>query len=256
MIHSTAIVDSKAEIDSSVEIGPYSIINENVVIEANTVIGPHVVVEPYVTIGPDCNIFQFVSLGCVPQAIKFEGEITHVKIGRKTVLREFVTVNRGTAFGGGITEVGAENFLMAYSHVAHDCKTGRGVIFANAATLAGHITVGDYATIGGLVAVHQFVRIGDYAYVGGKSAVVKDVPPYVIVAGDRAKLFGLNKIGLQRQGFTEETLSILKQAYKLIFRSNLTIDEAVDKIHTEVEQIPEVLNFIDFIESSKRGITR
>ena len=163
MIHPTAIIDSKAEIDSNVEIGPYSVIRDNVSIGSGTVIGPHVIVDRYVSIGSDCHIFQYASVGAEPQAIKFKGEKTFVKIGRGTVVREFATVNRGTAFGTGVTEIGEENLLMAYCHVAHDCQTGRKVILANGATLAGHIVIGDYVTVGGLVAIHQFVRIGEYA---------------------------------------------------------------------------------------------
>ena len=256
MIHSTVIINPKAEIDSNVEIGPYSVIGENVFIGSGTVIGPHVVVDPYVTIGADCNIFQYAAIGAPPQSLKFEGGETYVKIGRGTIVREFVTIHRGTEFGGGITEVGEENLLMAYTHIAHDCKTGRKVILSNNATLAGHITIGDNATIGGLVAIHQFVRIGDYAFVGGKSAVVEDVPPYVIASGDRAKLHGLNSVGLKRHGFSKNTLSSLKKTYRIIFRIGLTMNEAIERVRAEVEQIPEVLGFIDFIKSSKRGITR
>ena len=256
MIHSTAIINPKAEIDSNVEIGPYSIIGENVFIGSGTVIGPLVVIDPYVTIGADCNIFQYAAIGAPPQSLKFEGGETYVKIGRGTIVREFVTIHRGTEFGGGITEVGEENLLMAYTHIAHDCKTGRKVILSNNATLAGHITIGDNATIGGLVAIHQFVRIGDYAFVGGKSAVVKDVPPYVIASGDRAKLHGLNSVGLKRHGFSKNTLSSLKKTYRIIFRIGLTMNEAIERVRAEVEQIPEVLGFIDFIKSSQRGITR
>ena len=256
MIHPTAIIDSKADIDSNVDVGPHSIIGANVKIESGTVIGPHVVIQPHVEIGPDCHIFQFASIGAVPQALKFQGEETYVKIGRGTVIREFVTVNRGTGFGGEITEVGEENFLMAYVHIAHDCKTGRNVIFANNATLAGHIVIEDFVTVGGLVAIHQFVRIGNYAYIGGKSAVVKDIPPYVIAAGDRAKLHGLNNVGLKRHGFSQETLSSLKKAYRIIFRIGLTLNEAIERVKAEVEQVPEVNDLIRFIKSSKRGITR
>jgi UDP-N-acetylglucosamine acyltransferase len=256
MIHATAIVDSKAELDANVEVGPYSIIRKNVFIGAGTVIGPHVMIEPYVTIGRDCHIFQYAAIGAPPQSLKFKGEKSDVKIGRGTIIREFVTVHRGTEFGGGLTEVGEENFLMAYTHIAHDCMTGKKVIFANNATLAGHIIVGDHATIGGLVAIHQFVRIGNYAYVGGKSAVVKDIPPYVIASGDRAKLHGLNTVGLKRHGFSQETLSLLKKAYRIIFRIGITLNEAIERIKAEVEQIPEVVNLIDFIKSSRRGITR
>ncbi len=256
MIHPTAIIDSKADIDSNVEVGPYSIIGANVQIGSGTVIGPHVVIQPHVEIGPDCHIFQYASIGAVPQALKFQGEETYVKIGRGTVIREFVTVNRGTGFGGEITEVGEENFLMAYVHIAHDCKTGRKVILANNATLAGHIVIEDFVTVGGLVAIHQFVRIGNYAYIGGKSAVVKDIPPYVIAAGDRAKLHGLNSVGLKRHGFSQETLSSLKKAYRIIFRIGLTLNEAIERVKAEVEQVPEVNDLIRFIKSSERGITR
>ena len=256
MIHATAIIDSKAELDANVEVGPYSVIRQNVSIGAGTVIGSHVSIEPYVTIGQDCHIFQHAAIGAAPQSLKFKGEKTDVKIGRGTIIREFVTVHRGTEFGGGLTEVGEENFLMAYTHIAHDCITGKKVIFANNATLAGHIVVGDNATIGGLVAIHQFVRIGDYAYVGGKSAVVKDIPPYVIAAGDRAKLHGLNSVGLKRHGFSQETLSSLKKAYRIIFRIGITLNEAIERVKAEVEQAPEVVNLIDFIKSSRRGITR
>ena len=256
MIHSTAIINPKAEINSNVEIGPYSIIGEDVFIGSGTVIGPHVVVDPYVTIGADCNIFQYAAIGAPPQSLKFEGEKTYVKIGRGTIVREFVTIHRGTEFGGGITEVGEENLLMAYTHIAHDCKTGRKVVLSNNATLAGHITIGDNATIGGLVAIHQFVRIGDYAFIGGKSAVVKDIPPYVIASGDRAKLHGLNSVGLKRHNFSKETLSSLKKTYRIIFRIGLTMNEAMERVRAEVEQIPEVIGFIDFIKSSQRGITR
>ena len=256
MIHPTAVIDQKADIDSNVEIGPHSIIEADVQIGSGTIIGPHVVIQPYVTIGSDCHIFQYASIGAVPQAIKFQGEKTFLKIGRGTVVREFVTINRGTGFGGGITEIGEENFLMAYVHIAHDCKTGRRVLLANNATLAGHISIGDFVTIGGLVAIHQFVRVGNYAYIGGKSAVVKDIPPYVIAAGDRAKLYGLNSVGLKRQGFSQDTLSLLKKTYRILFRIGLTLNEAIERVKAEVDQVPEVVNLIKFIKSSQRGITR
>ncbi len=256
MIHPTAIVHPEAQLDDSVEVGPYAIIGKKVTIGKGTKIGSHAVIDPYVTIGSDCMVFQFAAIGGIPQAIRFEGEETYVKIGNKTVIREFVTVHRGTAFGGGLTEIGEENLLMAYTHVAHDCKTGCQVIMANNATLAGHITIGDFVTVGGLVAVHQFVRIGDFAYVGGKSAVVKDIPPYVIASGDRAELHGLNKVGLKRRGVSDETLRILKKAYRIVFRIGLTRNEALERLSAEVEQIPEVVRFIEFLKSSERGITR
>ncbi len=256
MIHPTAIVDSNCELGENVSMGAYSVIASNVVIGANTVIGPQVVIDKYVDIGEDCRIYQFASIGAAPQAIKFQGEKTNVKIGRGSVIREFVTINRGTAFGTGTTEVGDENLLMAYCHVAHDCKTGQHVIMANNATLAGHIVVGDFVTVGGLVAIHQFVHIGEYAYIGGKSAVPKDIPPYVLASGDRARLHGLNKIGMKRRGFSPEALAALKMVYRIFFRIGITINEAIERAQAEVDPLPEVVNFIEFVKSSQRGITR
>jgi UDP-N-acetylglucosamine acyltransferase len=256
MIHPTAIIDPKAEIDTDVEIGPYSVIRDHVSVGSGTVIGSHVMVDRYVSIGPECHLFQYASVGTPPQAVKFKGEKTFVKIGRGTVVREFTTINRGTDFGTGVTEIGEENLLMAYSHVAHDCQTGRKVILANNATLAGHITIGDYVTVGGLVAIHQFVRIGEYAYVGGKTGVPKDIPPYVIATGDRARLCGLNRVGLKRHGFPVTTVNELKKVYRIFFRIGITLNEAIERALAEVDHLPEVINFINFIKSSQRGITR
>jgi UDP-N-acetylglucosamine acyltransferase len=256
MIHQTAIVDPGAQIDENVTIGPFALVGKNTRIGSGTVIGAHAVIDPYVIIGPDCQIFQYASIGAPPQSLKFQGEETWVKIGRGSIIREFVTIHRGTSFGGGLTELGEESFLMAYTHVAHDCKIGRNVVMANNATLAGHITIGDHATIGGLVAIHQFVRIGDYAFVGGKSAVVKDVPPYVIASGDRATLHGLNSVGLKRHGFSQETILQLKKTYRIVFRIGITLNEAIERVKAEVEQIPEVVGFIEFLQASSRGVTR
>jgi len=256
MIHETAIVHPKAEVGENVEIGAYSIVRENVTIGSRTKIGPHVVIDPYVDIGSDCRIFQFAAIGAEPQDLKFSGEKTFVKIGSGNVIREFVTIHRGTADGSGVTEIGEDNLIMAYSHIAHDCKLGRHIVLSNNATLAGHITIGDYSVIGGLVAIHQFVRVGNFAFIGGKSAVVKDIPPYMIAAGDRAKLHGLNVVGLKRQGFSNNTLAMLKKAYRLVFRIGLTLNEAIERVAAEVEQVPEVVHLIEFIKSSERGITR
>jgi UDP-N-acetylglucosamine acyltransferase len=256
MIHPTAIVHPGCELGTGVTIGPYAVIAADVSIGDNTVIGPHVVVDRYVSIGENCRIFQFASIGALPQAVNFKGEKSYVKIGSGTVIRECVTVNRGTAFGRGITEVGENNLLMAYSHVAHDCVTGRNVILANSATLAGHIVIGDFVTVGGLVAIHQFVRVGAYAYIGGKSAVPKDIPPYVLASGDRARLHGLNKVGLKRHGFSDSTLAALKKVYRIFFRIGITANEAIERARAEVDPLPEVLNFIEFIQTSERGITR
>ncbi|MCJ8500753.1 acyl-ACP--UDP-N-acetylglucosamine O-acyltransferase [Desulfatitalea alkaliphila] len=256
MIHPTAIVSDKANIADGVTIGAYSIIGDHVTIAAGTRINAHVMIDPYVEIGADCNIYQYAAIGAPPQSLKFRGETSWVKIGDGCTIREFVTIHRGTEFGGGLTQIGDHCFLMAYTHIAHDCLVGRQVVMANNATLAGHITIGDHATIGGLVAIHQFVRVGEYAFVGGKSAVVKDIPPYVIAAGDRAVLHGLNQVGLKRHGFSSASVSQLKKTYRLIFRFGLTLNEAIERVKAEVEPVPEVERFIAFIKASQRGITR
>jgi len=248
-IHPSAIIDSSARIDENVTIGPYTIVKGDVTIGSGTTIGPYCIIDDHVTIGPDCNIFQYASIGGAPQDLKFHGETTHLTIGRGSIIREFVTINRGT-------EVGEENYLMAYTHIAHDCRTGKGVILANNSTLAGHIEIGNYATVGGLVAIHQFVKIGDYAYIGGKSAVVKDIPPYVIAAGDRATLHGLNNVGLKRHNFDPCVIRQLKKAYRIFFRIGLTVTQAVERIRAEVEQCPEIVSFTEFIKNSNRGVTR
>jgi UDP-N-acetylglucosamine acyltransferase len=256
MIHPTAIIDPKAEIDAEVQIGPYAVIGPHVHIGSGTTIGPHAVVDAYTNIGAGCKIFQFAAIGAVPQDLKFGGEKSYVKIGQGCIIREFVTIHRGTEKGGGITEIGEECMLMNYAHVAHDCKIGRRVVMANCATLAGHITIGNHATIGGLVAIHQFARVGEYAFIGGMTAVPKDIPPYVIASGERASLRGLNSVGLKRHGFSEKALKELKKAYRIIFRIGLTHTEALGRVAAEVEQIPEVVKLTDFIKFSERGITR
>ncbi len=257
MIHPTAIVDPKAEIAADVDIGPFCIIGKRVRIASGTVIGPHVTIDQDTTVGENCKIFQYASVGADPQAIKYKGERTSAKIGSGTTIREFVTVHRGTEFGGGQTEVGEQNFLMAYTHIAHDCFTGKRVVFANAASLGGHIQVGDYATLGAFVAVHQFVRIGNHAFIGAVSGITKDIPPYVLASGSpRAVLHGLNSVGLKRQDFDEKTIRNLKRAYRILFRLGLTLNEGIERAKAEVEQIPEVVNFLEFIKSSQRGVTR
>ena len=256
MIHPTAIIDPSAEIDSNVTIGPYAIIKSDTFIGSGTTIGPYTTIDNYESIGENCQIYQYASIGGAPQDLKFHGEKTYLKIGRGTIIREFVTINRGTENGGGITEVGEENYLMAYTHIAHDCKTGKQVILANNSTLAGHIIIGDNVSVGGLVAIHQFVQIGDFAYIGGKSAVVKDIPPYVIAAGDRATLHGLNNVGLQRHKFSKSTISQLKKTYRIFFRIGLTVKQASERVKAEVDMIPEVKNFMNFIIESNRGVTR
>ena len=256
MIHQTAIIDSQAELASGVEVGPYSIIGPQVKIGRNTKIGPHVVIDGWTHIGEGCTIFQFASIGALPQDLKYKGEESWVIMGNNNTIREFVTINRGTSWSQGKTTIGNNNFFMAYSHVAHDCKIGNHVILANAATLAGHITIEDCAIVGGLVGVHQFVRLGCHSIIGGGSGVNKDVPPYMMANGQRAKLYGLNTTGLQRHHFSEEALTNLKKAYRIIFRSGITLEKASDQLAHEVENSPEVKHLIHFIESSERGITR
>ena len=256
MIHPTAIISPEATLAEDVSIGAYSVIGEQVIIGKGSVIGPHTTIDPFVEIGANCKIYQFAAIGAPPQSLKFKGEESKVIIGDNCVIREFVTIHRGTEFGGGLTRIGDDCFLMAYTHIAHDCAVGNQVVMANNATLAGHITIGDHATVGGLVAIHQFVRVGEYAFIGGKSAVTKDIPPYVIASGDRATLHGLNQVGLKRHGFSQEVVVQLKKAYRLIFRFGLTLNEAIERVGAEVEALPEVTNFIHFIKSTQRGITR
>ena len=255
-IHPTAIVHSGAELGRGVIVGAYSIIDDRVTIGDHTEIGPHVVIKPFTTIGENCRIYQFASVGEIPQDLKFKGEATQLIIGDNNVIREYTTLNRGTEGGGGITRIGNHNVLLSYVHVAHDCIIGNHVIMSNCATLAGHIEIQDHAIISGLVAIHQFVQIGAYSFVGGKSAVVKDVPPYVIASGDRAKLYGLNLVGLKRRGFSPEVIAALKKAYRLFFRSKLTVQQALNIAPQELPDIPEVHHFVEFIGNSKRGITR
>ena len=255
-IHPTAIVHPQAKVGPGVKIGAYSLVGENVQIGKDTVIGSHVVVEGWTQIGERCHLFPFVSVGAAPQAVRYRGEPTLLTVGHDNVIREFVTINRGTAEGGGETKVGSGNLIMAYSHIAHDCQIGNRVILANSSTLAGHILVEDFAIVGGLVAIHQFVRVGCYAIIGGASAIPQDVPPYMVAAGNRARLFGLNNIGLKRHNFSESTMAALKQAYRILFRSHLTLHKALDRVEKEVPELPEIRHLIDFLKITKRGVCR
>lgn len=257
MIHPTAIIDPNAEIGEGVDIGPYSVIEKDVVIDQDTKVGPHVVIREGTRIGRRCRIFQFASIGEAPQFSGYKGEKTFLQMGDENIIREFVTLHRGTVKGGGKTVIGNKSFFMAYSHVAHDCQIGNEVIMSNAATLAGHIVIEDWAIIGGLVAIHQFIRVGAYAIIGGLSGVLLDIPPYTKAQGDRAKLFGLNTVGLKRANFSEETLKALKKAYRIIFRSGLTLEKAIKKVEEdEISRTQEVQHLLHFIQHSKRGIAR
>jgi len=255
-IHPTAIVSPDAHLEEGVEVGPYTIIGADVHIGKNTIIGSHVVVEDHTDIGEDCRIFQFSSLGGAPQDLKFKGEKTRLIVGNHNTIREFVTINRATSADIGVTIIGNHNLLMAYCHVAHNCKLGNHIVMANAATLAGHIHVEDFAIIGGLTGIHQFTRIGAHSIIGGASAVAKDVPPYIMAAGNHAKPYGLNTVGMKRRGFKEETIMALKEAYRLIFRSSLLFTVAIERVKNEVADTSEVRHFIDFIQKSERGIIR
>ncbi|PKN17933.1 MAG: acyl-[acyl-carrier-protein]--UDP-N-acetylglucosamine O-acyltransferase [Deltaproteobacteria bacterium HGW-Deltaproteobacteria-6] len=255
-IHPTAIIAPDAQIEEGVEIGPYAVIGSDVKIGKNTIIGPHAVIEDYTHIGEGCRIYQFASIGAAPQDLKFGGEKTRVIIGNHNTIREFVTIHRGTAADIGMTFIGNHNLIMAYCHIAHNCKLGNNIVLANAATLAGHIHVEDFAIIGGLTGVHQFSRIGAHCIIGGASAVPKDVPPYTMSSGNRIKLYGLNLIGLKRRKFPEKSIKALKEAYRIIFRSGMLLAEALKKAEAEVEDCPEVRYFINFIRESKRGISR
>lgn len=256
-IHPTALVAPKAQIGQDVKIGPFCIVKDDAVVGDGCILDAHVVVHGHTTLGPECMVSPYASLGGPPQDITYKGEPTVAEIGAGCHIREYVTINRGTVKGGGVTRVGDKCLLMASSHVAHDCEMGREVIIANSGALAGHVTVGNYATIGGLSAVHQFVRIGDYAYIGGMSAVSQDVPPYVIATSrGESFLHGLNKIGLKRRGFSDDAMTALKKAYRLFFRYGLTVPEAAERVKAEVEQLPEVVHLIEFMQSSKRGISR
>jgi UDP-N-acetylglucosamine acyltransferase len=255
-IHPTAIISPDAHLEEGVEIGPYSIIGSDVKIGKNTLIGSHTVIDDYTHIGEGNNIFQFCSIGAPPQDLKFGGEKTRVVIGNFNTIREFVTIHRSTTADIGVTIIGDHNLLMAYTHVAHNCKLDNNIIMSNAATLAGHIHIENYAIISGLTGIHQFCRIGEHCMIGGASAVVKDIPPYVIAQGNHAKLFGLNLIGLKRRNFSEKTIKAISEAYRIIFRSKLLLEDAIKKAEAEVENLPEVNHFIKFIKESERGVCR
>lgn len=255
-IHNTAIVSLKAEIDEDVIIGPYCIIGDNVKIGKGSQLISHVQIEGITEIGENCTVYPFTTIGFPPQDLKYKGQPTGVKIGNGNIIREYVTIHRGSVAGDGWTTIGDNNFIMAYVHIAHDCKIGSNVIMANLATLAGHVVVEDFVFIGGVVAVHQFSRIGAHAMVGGFSGVAQDVPPFTMVSGPRARLYGLNTVGLKRRGFSDETINILKKAYKILFRDKLQLKEAIKKVKEELPNIPEVRHLIEFIETNKRGICR
>jgi len=256
MIHPTAIVQDGAEIHETAEVGPYCVIGPHVRIGAGTRVASHAVIQGRTTLGEENRVFQFASIGAVPQHLKYQGEPTLLEIGSGNVFREFVTVHLGTAQDRGITKIGDRNAFLAYAHIAHDCVIEDSVVMANGATLGGHVHVETHAILGGLVGVHQFVRVGRYAIVGGLSGVSLDIPPYTRSAGFRTKLYGLNIVGLKRHGFSAERIGRLKQAYRILFQSGDVLDRAVERVRAEVPPDPDVEILLRFLRSSKRGFCR
>ena len=253
-IHATALVDPGAELDHGVVVGPYSIVGPGVVVGSGTTIGPHVLIERATHLGRNCRISNGAVLGTDPQDLKFKGERTVLEVGDRTVIREYATLNRGTV-ASGRTVVGSDCLLMAYAHVAHDCEIGNHVILSNAVNMAGHVVIEDWVIVGGLTPIHQFVRIGAHAFVGGASRIAQDVPPYMRVAGNPPKLYGLNSVGLDRRGFSDEMRGTLKATYRILFQSGLNVSQGLALAEAEVEQLPEVRHLLAFIRSSQRGVT-
>jgi len=259
-IHSTAIVESGAQLDDSVEVGPYAVVGAHVRVGAGTTIGAHTVVEGHTTIGEDNRIGHFASVGGRPQDMKYKDEPTRLDIGQRNTIREFTTLHTGTTQGGGVTRIGDDNWIMAYVHVGHDCRLGNNVVMSSNAQLAGHVVVEDYAVVGGMSGVHQYVRIGAHSMLGGASALVQDVPPFVIAAGNQAVPHGINVEGLRRRDFSPEAISALRTAYRLLYKNGLSLDEATAQL-TELATAggdgdAPVAALIAFIAQSQRGIIR
>lgn len=256
MIHPTAIIDPSARLAENVTIGPWCIVGPDVEIGEGTVLHSHVVIRALTRIGCDNQFFQFSSIGEACQDKKFEGEVTHLEIGDRNIFRESCTIHRGTGLGNGVTRIGDDNLFMAYVHVAHDCIVGNHTVFSNNASLAGHVTVDDFVILGGFSGVHQFCVVGAHAFAAMGSMIAKDVPPFIKVSGYYAKPFGLNSVGLRRRGYSAQTLSLLRQAYKIIYRQNLNIAEALEKLQQLEHDCEEVAMLIHFLKRAERGIVR
>ena len=256
MIHQTAIVDAKAKIADDVEIGPYSIVGADVEIGSGTVIGPHVVVMGPCKIGCDNRIFQFASIGEAPQDKKYQGESTRLEIGCNNTIREYVTINRGTVQDAGVTRLGDDNWVMAYVHIAHDCQIGNHTVLANNTTLAGHVSIGDYATMGGGSLVHQFCHIGEHAFTAYGARINKSVPPFVMVSEGKGRPRGLNIEGLKRRGFSEDRIRWLKEAYRILYRSDLSLEKAIEELGRIEHESEDVFRFREFVSASDRSIIR
>ena len=255
-IHETAIVAPTATIADGCHIGPYCTVGAEVSLAAGVRLESHVVVEGRTTIGEGTCVFPFASIGLAPQDLKYGGEDTAVEIGKRNQIREFVTIHRGTAGGGGLTKIGDENLLMAQAHIAHDCQLGSNIIMANAATLAGHVEIADRANVGAYSGVHQFCRVGVEAFIGGYSVVVKDAPPFAIIQGNHAKCYGLNRVGMKRRGYSQDPIKKLSHAYHLLLSAKLNTTQALEKIREEITDCPEVDMLVEFIETSKRGVVK
>lgn len=256
MIHPTAIIEPGARIGANVSIGAYSLIGPNVEIGDGTWIGPHVVINGHTRIGRENRIYQFASLGEVPQDKKYAGENTRLEIGDRNTIREFCTFNLGTAQDAGVTRIGNDNWIMAYVHIAHDCQVGNHTTFANNAQLAGHVHVDDWAILGGYTGVHQFCHIGAHIMTAVGTVVLQDVPPYLMAAGNSAQPYGINVEGLKRRGFTQESITALKRAYRTLYKSGLMLEEAKERLAEDAKDAPDVQLFLDFLKVSKRGIIR
>lgn len=256
MIHPQAIIDPRARLGKDVEVGAFSIIGPDVEVGDGCWIGPHVVINGPTRIGIKNKIFQFSSIGEAPQDLKYAGEPTRLEIGDRNIIRECCTFSRGTVGGGGLTQVGSDSLFMAYVHIAHDCRVGSRVVFANNATLAGHVEVGDHSILGGFVGIHQFCKVGAHVMLGVATVSFKDIPPFLMVHGNTAKPYGLNVRGLRRRGFSEVAVAALKVAYKTIYRAGLTTDQALQELAALSAEHPEVAVFTDFVRNAERGIIR
>ena len=256
MIDPRAVVDPAARLAANVEVGPFTIIGADVEIAEGTWIGPHVVIRGPTQIGRDNRIYQFASIGEIPQDKKYRGERTALEIGDRNTIREYCTLNRGTVQGMGVTRVGHDNWIMAYVHIAHDCQVGDRTVFANGASLAGHVQVGDDVVLGGFVLVYQFCRIGAHSLCGFACGVDQDVPPFITVAGYRAEPHGINAIGLKRRGFPPQEIRAIRQAYKAVYRSNLRLEEALVRVRRLAEEFPRLRILVEFLASAGRGIVR
>lgn len=256
MIDPRAIVSPQAKLAEGVQIGPFSVIGDGVVIGANTWVGPHAVINGPTTIGADNKIFQFASLGDAPQDKKYKGEPTRLEIGDRNVFREFCSVNRGTTHDKGVTRIGNDNLLMAYTHVAHDCVLGDKIVMSNCATLGGHVELGDWVIMGGLSAVHQFTKVGAHCFIANNTAVTRDVPPYIMAVGQPAEPHSVNSEGLKRRGFSAVQIRNIKNAYRLLYRQGAKLKDALVELESRATEQPELTPFIDFIRSSSRSIVR